>query len=179
MNLKNYFNDHKKYMLIYLVFVVIFLISMYNAKLFEQYNYKVIFLSIVTIVGLCGIYYTYKNKRELHKIGLVLIIAFGLMLIFLAPPMSFPDEGTHFTRAELMSEGQLYPKETDNGFYVNDYYFNMNQAQNGATVLNSNFNNPINNHKGYWEYTTDSPFYSYILSLYSIAYLLSRTSLSR
>ena len=168
MELKNYFNDYKKYMLIYLVFVAIFLFAMYNSKLFEHYHYKVIFLSITLIVGLCGIYYSYNNKNNLHKIGLTLIIVFGLMLVFLAPPMSFPDEATHFTRAELLSEGQLYPEATDKGFYVNDYYFNMNQAQNSSTVLNSNFNNPITEHKGYWEYTTDSPFYSYILSALGI-----------
>ena len=168
MEIKNYFNDYKKYMLIYLVFVAIFLFAMYNAKLFEHYHYKVIFLSITVIVGLCGIYYSYRNKNNLHKIGLALIIVFGLMLVFLAPPMSFPDEATHFTRAELLSEGQLYPEATDKGFYVNDYYFNMNQAQNSSTMLNSNFNNPITDHKGYWEYTTDSPFYSYILSALGI-----------
>ena len=107
-------------------------------------------------------------QKNLHKIGLALIIIFGLMLVFLAPPMSFPDESIHFTRAELMSEGHMYPEATDKGFYVNDYYFNMNQAQNGTTVLNHDFNNPITDHKGYWEYTTDSPFYSYILSALGI-----------
>ena len=50
MEIKNYFNDYKKYMIIYLVFVAIFLFAMYNAKLFEHYHYKVIFLSITVIV---------------------------------------------------------------------------------------------------------------------------------
>ncbi|WP_407378498.1 DUF2142 domain-containing protein [Methanobrevibacter sp.] len=168
MDVKNYFNDYKKYMLIYIVFVIVFLFAMYNEKLFADYQYKVIFLLITTIIGLTSIYYAYKNKMELHKIGLVLIIIFGLMMVFLAPPMSFPDEATHFTRAELMSEGHLYPNMTENGVYVNNYYFNMNQAQNGATIINHDFNNPITDHKGYWEYTTDSPFYSYILSALGI-----------
>ena len=168
MEIKNYFNDYKKYMLIYLVFVVIFLFAMYNKKIFEQYHIKVILLSFVAILGLTGIYYSYKNENQLHKIGLVLIIIFGLIMVFLAPPMAFPDEAVHFTRAELISEGQLYPEISDKGVYVNDYYFNMNQAQNSSTVLNANFNNPITDHKGYWDHTTDTPFYSYILSALGI-----------
>ena len=65
--------------------------------------------------------------------------------------MSFIDESAHFTRAELISEGQLYPEFTEKGIYVNDYYFGLMDSYYGTTILDdNNFNNSTTNHKGYW-----------------------------
>ena len=126
-----------------------------------------------------------KNKKLLYGIigggvALVLIIIFGLLMVFFTPPMSYPDEGIHFTRAELITEGILYPEITDKGVYVNDYYFDLNQAYNGVTILSdNNFNTPITDHKGYWDVTTTSPFYSYLVSAIGIgiAKILNLTAL--
>ena len=36
----------------------------------------------------------------------------------------------------------------------------MNQAKSGTTILDYNFNNPINDSWGYWPASTNTPFYS-------------------
>ena len=91
-------------------------------------------------------------------------------MVFLTPLFSFPDEPAHYTRAELITEGYLYPEITSNGIQVNDYYFSFQDSFNGVTVLseNHNYNAPITEHKGYWEWTTSSPFYTYLLSALGI-----------
>ena len=170
MNVKNYIDDYKKCMIIFLVFIVMFVFAMFTQENFADCKHEVIFIGILTIFGLIGIYYSHKHELELHKIALLLIIIFGLAMVFLTPPFSFPDEPAHYTRAELITEGYLYPEITSNGIQVNDYYFSFQDSFNGVTVLseNHNYNTPITEHKGYWEWTTSSPFYTYLLSALGI-----------
>ena len=156
-------------MLIYLAFIIIFIFAMFTAENFAYPENEVIFISLVTVLGLAAIFYSYKNQLELHKVALVMIIVFGLLMVFFTPPMSFPDEGSHFTRAELITEGVLYPEITEKGVLVDDYYFDLNQAYNGVTILSeNNFHTQINDHQGYWGTTTTSPFYAYLASAIGI-----------
>lgn len=181
MNVKNYFNDYSKCGIIFLVFVAIFVFAMFTPENFANYQNEVIFITLVSIIGLALIYYSYKHEMELHKVALVIILIFGLLMVFMTPPFSFLDESAHFTRAELISEGSLYPEITDDGIHVDDYYFKFQQSFNGVTILTpgNNYNDPISDHKGYWEWTTESPFYSYLFSALGIliAKLLNLTSI--
>ncbi|WP_407382069.1 DUF2142 domain-containing protein [Methanobrevibacter sp.] len=169
MDIKNYFTDYRKCMLVFIAFIFVFVFAMFTPENFADSQNEVMFILLVTVVGLFSIYFSYRNKLKLHNVALVLIIVFGLLMIFFTPPMSFPDESAHFTRAELISEGQLYPEITDKGIYVDSYYFGLQQSYYGTTILdNGSYNDPINDHKGYWEWTTSSPFYSYLLSALGI-----------
>lgn len=172
MNLKenvDYLIENKKYLLIYLILIAIFTFAMFGPKNYQFWGFEAISIPIITIIGIIAITYSFKKQLELHKVALILIIVFGLLMVFLAPPMSYPDEATHFTRAEFLSEGILYPEATDEGFLVNNYYFGLNQAQKGLTVFdNPQIFNPITDSKGFMPLTTDSPFYSYICSAIGI-----------
>ena len=180
MNIQNYFNDYTKCMIVFIAFILVFVFAMFTPENYANYQNEVIFIVLVTVLGLFSIYFSYKNKLKLHNVALVLIIIFGLLMIFFTPPMSFLDESAHFTRAELISEGQLYPEFTDKGIYINDYYFGLQQSYYGTTILdNGSYNTPITDHKGYWEWTTSSPFYSYLLSALGILFakLLNLTTI--
>ena len=120
------------------------------------------------VFGSFGILYGIKHKKEPHKVAFVIIILFGLLMVFFAPPMSFPDEAIHFARAESITEGVLYPVKTPNGYYIQDYFFEMNQAKAGTTVIMYDFNKPINDSWGYWPASTNTPFYSYLFSALGI-----------
>lgn len=170
MDLRDYFIDYRKCMLIYLAFIFVFIFAMFTEENFAHPENEIILIVLVSILGLIAIYFSHKNKLELHKVALVLIIIFGLLMVFLTPPFSFTDEPAHFTRSELITEGSLYPEFTEKGIYVNDYYFIFQQSYNGVTILteNNNYHNPITNHKGYWEWTTSSPVYSYLISALGI-----------
>ncbi|MBQ9026617.1 MAG: DUF2142 domain-containing protein [Methanobrevibacter sp.] len=180
MNIKDYFTDYRKCMIVFIAFIFVFIFAMFTPENFADYQNEVIFILLVTVLGLFSIYFSYKNKLKLHNVALVLIIIFGLLLIFFTPPMSFPDESAHFTRAELITEGHLYPEITDKGIYVDSYYFGLQQSYYGTTILdNGSYNDQITDHKGYWEWTTSSPFYSYLLSALGIgiAKLLNLTTI--
>lgn len=180
MNIKDYFTDYRKCMIVFIAFIFVFIFAMFTPENFADYQNEVIFILLVTVLGLFSIYFSYKNKLKPHNVALVLIIIFGLLLIFFTPPMSFPDESAHFTRAELITEGHLYPEITDKGIYVDSYYFGLQQSYYGTTILdNGSYNDPITDHKGYWEWTTSSPFYSYLLSALGIgiAKLLNLTTI--
>ena len=181
MNVNNYFNDYTKCMIIFLVFIAVFVFAMFTEENFAHFENEVIFIGLSVILGLTGIYYSYKREMELHKVALILILVFGLLMVFFTPPLSFPDEAAHFSRAELMTEGYLYPEYSENGISINNYYFVFQDSYHGVTILSpeNQYNNPINDNKGYCEWTTSSPFYSYLLSALGIliAKLLNLTAI--
>lgn len=129
---------------------------------------ELIGLAILLVFGSFGILYGIRHKKEPHKVAFVIILLFGLLMVFFAPPMSFPDEAIHFARAESITEGVLYPVKTPNGYYIQDYFFEMNQAKAGTTVIMYDFNKPINDSWGYWPASTNTPFYSYLFSALGI-----------
>lgn len=161
--------DNKKYLLIYLLLAVALTIAMLGSKNYQYWGFEAVSIPILFMIGIISIIYSIKHEMELHKVVLILIIIFGLILVFLAPPMTHPDEMNHYTRAELLSEGVLYPQKTDSGYLVEDYYFALNEAQKGLTI----FDNPhsfdhITDEKNYTTQVNSSPFYSYIPSMLGI-----------
>lgn len=145
-----------------------FVFSMFCWDNFIYFKGELIGLTILLIFGSFGVLYSIKHKKEPHKVAFVIILLFGLLMVFFAPPLSFPDEAIHFERAESITEGVLYPVKTPNGYHVHDYFFEMNQAKSGTTILDYNFNNPINDSWGYWPASTNTPFYSYLFSALGI-----------
>ncbi len=180
MNVKSHLTDYRVCIGIYIISILLFVFAMFTDENFAHYQNEVIFISLAAILGLIALFYAHKHEMELHKVALIIILIFGLLLIFFTPPFSFIDESAHFTRAELISEGSLYPETTDKGIYVNDYYFPFQESYYGVTILSeNNYNNPITDHKNYWLMTTKTPFYSYLLSGFGIliAKLLNLTAI--
>lgn len=168
------FTKYKKQILVFLIFVLFFLVTMCATK---NFNYpKVVFplIGLTTIIGILVIPYVFNNKDNLHKVAFVLILVFGILLVFLAPAMDFPDEAIHFTRAEFITEGVLYPVETVDGFYIDSYYFDLNQNPwpdliYGRNVMgNVYLTHTINDQKGFFPICTSTPFYSYVFSAVGI-----------
>ena len=146
----------------------VFVFSMFCRDNFIYFKGELIGLAILLVFGSFGILYGIRHKKEPHKVAFVIILLFGLLMVFFAPPMSFPDEAIHFARAESITEGVLYPVKTPNGYYIQDYFFEMNQAKSGTTILEYNFSKPISDSWGYWPASTNTPFYSYLFSALGI-----------
>lgn len=162
---------NNKFIFIYLVFILLFVLFSFNNENYTYFKNELVLVSILTVVSCILIYYSFKKKLDLHKIAFLIVLIFGVLLVVLAPPMGFPDEGTHFTRAELITEGQLYPEATEKGYYVNDYYFALNTVYDGLTFLDADsFYSSIDDSKDYWPVTTQTPFYSYLLSALGILF---------
>ncbi len=180
MIVKNHFSDYSKCIGLYIISTLLFVFAMFTNENFAHYQNEVIFIGLCFILGMIVLYYSYKHKMELNKIALIIILVFGLLLIFFTPPFSYIDEAAHYSRAELISEGSLYPEITDKGVFVNDYFFSFQDSYHGTTILSENsYNNPITDHKDYWPSTTENPFYPYLLSGFGIliAKLLNLTAI--
>lgn len=165
---KQTLTTNKKFILIYLAGILFFVFSMFCRDNFIYFKGELIGLAILLVFGSFGILYGIRHKKEPHKVAFVIILLFGLLMVFFAPPMSFPDEAIHFARAESITEGVLYPVKTPNGYYIQDYFFEMNQAKSGTTILEYNFSKPISDSWGYWPASTNTPFYSYLSSALGI-----------
>ena len=49
-----------------------------------------------------------KREKQLPELFFLLAIIFGLILIFLEPPFSIPDENAHFINICRISNGSLF-----------------------------------------------------------------------
>lgn len=127
---KNLFIN-KKYSVIFLCLVLIGSLSMISLGNIQHPKMEIFMFMIVSIIGIFCInfYFTNDSKNELHKIAFILIIIFGLLLIFTMPILEPSDGPEHFTRAEITSRGILFPEYT--GVSFSNYYY-----ENGSYVWN-------------------------------------------
>ena len=57
-----------------------------------------------------------------QKIFIYVSCIFGILFLILIPPIQAPDEGSHFKKAYVMSEGKFFPeiKDGQEGFYISE-----------------------------------------------------------
>ena len=104
-------------------FTVLNFFMFYYAYLRENIYYKQytalfftlhLFLEIVLVI----IYVVVKNKNwSIEKIFLALFIPIGLTTIFATPLNQIPDELTHITRVDAITDGKIIAQKNENGEY--------------------------------------------------------------
>lgn len=69
---------------------------------------------IVAVLGIFCIsyYFKYNSDQDLYKVAFVVIVCFGLVFSVILPICHVSDEGEHLVRAELTSEGVIFPHWT-------------------------------------------------------------------
>ena len=110
-NVVDLFLKSRKYWIIYLIFITITCISTLSAKNFANPNIVVVAFFIVAILGiLCILYYfMHDSENELYKVAFVIIICFGILSALIVPIADVSDELEHLTRAEITSQGVIFP----------------------------------------------------------------------
>lgn len=105
------FVKSRKYWIIYLIFIAVTCASTLSAKNFDKPQFTIAAFIIVAVVGiLCIVYYfMHDSQNELYKVAFVIIICFGLMSAFVVPIVDISDELEHLTRAEITSQGVIFP----------------------------------------------------------------------
>lgn len=92
-----------------------------------------LFIGSILLLGLVAIRFaTLSGKME--RSFLIIALAFGLLMVFITPAMSGPDEATHFARAYATAGGQLFPHgkvSTPADFYLMSR--NLGMQTGGAT----------------------------------------------
>ena len=54
-----------------------------------------------------------KDNQSIHKRFICLSIFFGMLFILLMPPFQSPDEDSHFKKAYVIAEGNVFPDLKD------------------------------------------------------------------
>lgn len=105
------FIKSKKYWLIYLIFITITCISTLSAKNFDKPQFVIATFLIVAALGIvCIVYYfMHDSENELYKVAFVAIICFGMISALIVPIVDISDEFEHLTRAEITSQGVIFP----------------------------------------------------------------------
>lgn len=171
--LKEEILDIKWYLSIYLLFSILFIYS-------SKFGPKTALSGFTVFTTLSCILLLIINKKELpiHKVAFLIIIVFGLCLVFLTPIYGGPDEFEHIVRAELTSRGELIPQYIDNPGnnlthkdYISIrsiYLINQKNEYHGALFQKTIFQTPWDTQK--IDYTptfvycafAQNPFYGYI-----------------
>ena len=105
------FIKSKKYWLIYLIFIAVTCISTLSAKNFVNPQFVIATFVIVAVLGIaCIVYYfMHDSENELYKVAFVIILCFGMMSSLIVPIVDISDELEHLTRAEITSQGVMFP----------------------------------------------------------------------
>ena len=116
-NLKEYKDiviNSKEYYLIFLIFISLSLLSIIHIKNIQHPGFEVITFFIVAVLGIFCIsfYFKYNSNQDLYKVAFVIIVCFGLICSVILPICDVSDEGEHLVRAELTSEGVIFPHWT-------------------------------------------------------------------
>lgn len=106
--------ESKKYLVIYLVLIIIFGLSTATYKNLIAPGFVLSTLLLVAIVGIFCILYYFKHNsdNELYKVAFVVILCFGIIASFIVPICDVSDETEHLARAEMTSRGVIVPHWT-------------------------------------------------------------------
>ena len=105
-NIAKLFVKSKMYWIIYLIFA-----STLSAKNFTNPHFVIATFIIVAILGvLCIVYYfMHDSDNELYKVAFAIILCFGILSALIVPIVDVSDELEHLTRAEITSQGVIFP----------------------------------------------------------------------
>lgn len=81
-------------------------------------NNQHVYLNDIKVVE--GENYMIFEKWKEEKIFLLILLTFGILILFLTPPMCTPDENTHFANAYSIGYGNIFPEvhEEQIGRYI-------------------------------------------------------------
>ncbi|MCC7552899.1 MAG: DUF2142 domain-containing protein [Methanobacteriaceae archaeon] len=163
----SYYNEtikNKKYLLFFSIFLFIISITMVSSKNFSNPRFEIIIFLLVLFLGLFLINYYTKHIKELHKVAFIAVLCFGIFLVFITPIFDVPDEGEHFIRAELVSQGELFPNHFPGQGFKTIQSFLVLFDDRGSTVFESNSDNQVINHSSVFFHSAfqQNPFFGYL-----------------
>lgn len=101
----------KRYWVIYLLFIAVTCMSTVSSRNFAKPQFVIAAFAIVAFLGIFCIffYFMHDSQSELYKVAFVIIICFGIISAFVVPIVDVSDELEHLTRAEITSQGVMFP----------------------------------------------------------------------
>lgn len=133
------------------------------------------FFVFIVAVGILLILYGFKNRGALHRVAFVYTIVIGVLIAFLAPPFSIPDEASHLTRICNILQGFIVPTADSSGYpvFFNQLLWHTKDLYAAGSLGFENlfFNNsfcfePLSQvNATHADRITNTPFFTYIFSV--------------
>ena len=179
LEFKNAFLKSKKYCILYLVFVLVFILTKFGFTKYNSLPFGMLIFGLVIVIGIFAITFYFKNsdEKDLYKTAFVIILLFGLLCCILMPISCAPDEYEHFVRAEITSTGQMFPGYVNNSYMTiqsyddlvghvrveRDQSWNTIGVENGTMFTSSTDTLPINYTPfAFGSAFAQNPFYGYL-----------------
>lgn len=123
----------KKYLLVYLVLTTFLFLTRIGKDNILNPKSEIIIFCLVIVLGIfCMIFYFMnKSDKDLHKVAFVVILCFGVMSSLVVPISDVSDEWEHFARAEITSQGVIFPHWTGDDLGIRSEWLNGSYV-NGA-----------------------------------------------
>lgn len=160
---------NKKYIIIFTVFLLFFLISFKTNDNFNRTKFDILILFLIFIGGSFSIIYFSKTKN-LHRTCFIILLIFGLLMCLTTPAFVVCDEIEHYARSDLTAQGILFPEYINNEGYAVSGDFNYMLGQRGQIIVGSDFfNSNVNdNHSLFNGCFPQNPFYPYLFSGFGV-----------
>ena len=163
------FKDIKLYITIYTIIILSFSIFFFNFTDFSHTSFKIAMIILLIVIGAISLIFYKYNIEKMHKVAFVIILLFGITMVFLTPITDASDEIEHFIRSDIVSTGQIstdyiaIPNSTENGYQTIATTIIFANAT-GMTVFDTNVDDsPINHTPDYFNSAfSQNPFYAYL-----------------
>ncbi len=156
----------KKYLLILSIFFIFFTYYFFTFQKGPNTNLtlEIGILTLLYITSAITIIYSQTNK-EIHKIGFIIILLFGLFCVFLNPIMLVPDEAEHYLRSDLASTGDFEPQFYNGyGYTIQGSFYQLFNNFNNTFLDNSLTSQKINTEiSHYHSCFAHNPIYGYLI----------------
>lgn len=123
-NIKDVFFESKKYILVYLIFILLTFLSTITLRNFQNPKLELASFVLVAVLGIFCIvfYFLHNDDNELFKVAFVAILCFGIVCSFVVPILDVSDELEHMTRAEITSRGEIFAHWTGDDVGIDRLY---------------------------------------------------------
>lgn len=109
---KNNIFNSRKYWIIYLICISIIFLSLMDMNNYNHPKMEIIVFVLMSILGIFFISFYHSNNqdKDFYKTVFIIIFIFGIVFSFLTPLFCTNDEFEHFVRAEITSNGVIFPE---------------------------------------------------------------------
>ncbi len=128
---------------------------------------------ILLFVGVV-VLFAFKKIKKIETVAILIIIVFGLFLVFFSPVMNGFDENAHFFKALATLDGKMFDYESYN-YEISDSYFVLRDNYLGKWWYTPEFQSGWLNSRTYVEALPNAfaqptyPFYGYLFCCLGIA----------
>lgn len=118
--------NSKKYWIIYLAAILVIFFSLMDFNNYDHPKFEILVFVLMSILGVFFIsfYKGHSDEKDFYKTVFIVIFVVGIVFSCLTPIFCTHDEVEHFVRAEMTSDGVIFPQyDEKTSFNLSDIEF--------------------------------------------------------